>query len=46
MAFQPAAPRAAMGAALDTDGLFISQQFFGLWPITQIQQKDLLALSE
>ena len=34
-----------VGAALDTDGLLISQQFFGLWPAAPLQEKDLLALS-
>jgi hypothetical protein len=33
-----------IGAALDTQGLLYSQQFFGLWPTTKnISEKDMLA---
>ena len=34
-----------IGAALDTERLLYSQQFFGLWPKTSLPDKDLLALS-
>jgi len=34
-----------IGAALDTQGLVFSQQFFGLWPITPLAKRDLIALS-
>src|SRR5207249_1297975 len=34
-----------IGAALDTERLLYSQQYFGLWPETPLSDKDLLALS-
>lgn len=34
-----------IGASLDSKGLLYSQQFYGLWPITPLSEKDLLALS-
>jgi hypothetical protein len=34
-----------IGAALDTERLLYSQQFFGLWPETPLSDTDLLALS-
>jgi len=34
-----------IGAALDTEGLLYSQQFFGLWPERPLSERDLLALA-
>lgn len=34
-----------IAAAVDTEGLVCSQQFFGLWPRTDIQMSELLALA-
>jgi hypothetical protein len=34
-----------IGAALDTEGLLYSQQFFGLWPVTTLTERELIALS-
>lgn len=34
-----------IAAALDTNGLLYSQQFFGLWPTAPLSNQDLLALS-
>jgi N-6 DNA Methylase len=34
-----------LDAALDTDGLLFSQQFYGLWPTAPIKKGELLALA-
>lgn len=34
-----------IGAALDTDGLLYSQQFYGLWPTLSLSEHELLGLS-
>jgi len=34
-----------IGAALDSQGLLYSQQFFGLWPVVDLSDKDLLTLA-
>lgn len=34
-----------IGAAVDAKGYVLSQQFFGLWPKTELSHKELLALS-
>jgi hypothetical protein len=34
-----------IAAALETNGLVCSQQFFGLWPRAEVQQSDMLALA-
>ena len=33
-----------IGAALDTQRLLYSQQFFGLWPVATLTEKELFAL--